>query len=510
VTEPKTDFPPIPGLEVVGRGIHLRPYQPYALTQLLFKREQTRVVSSKETEQSYSIPEGYEVDDSPPFPMSESLNQVSIEESWDRFEKQVSVDANIATSNMPFSISANSSWNSRLRVDQEAYYAMRSSFVPLWMVYVPDTGACVDAVREPDIPVPFDPRHRRVYDEFFRRYGSHYVRGAWVGGKSTLVFTVLKSSQLDKSDISAGLKASFSGVGGGVDAKTEASREKLRQSSQCTVFGKGGNESQLAAMNSLDEAAYNQWLATIRDNPQVIELDVAGIWTLARDEAKAAALMAAYREAVTFDPITAVYSIDRDIYFIRGNQFVLYNRDKQATQVAQSITDVMPSLANDGFDWIDAAFRGKGLVSPSGEKLDRKIFLFRQNMFLRVDFDTRRKDDGYPMLISEGWPGMPFERVDTAMVTGPDTVYFFLGNKYVRFNPLTNRVEDGYPQLISKRWVGITFDRLDAAVYWGSGKAYFFKGDQHIRYDLANYRSDPGFPKYIIGNYVEDWKFIDD
>jgi len=96
------------------------------------------------------------------------------------------------------------------------------------------------------------------------------------------------------------------------------------------------------------------------------------------------------------------------------------------------------------------------------------------------------------------------------MATGPDTLYFFLGNQYVRFNPLKNRVDDGYPQLISKRWVGVTFDRLDATVDWGSGKAYFFRGDQHIRYDLANYRADPGFPKYIVGNYVEDWKFIDD
>jgi hypothetical protein len=33
----------------VGRGIHLRPYQPYALAQVLFKRDQSRVINSKET-----------------------------------------------------------------------------------------------------------------------------------------------------------------------------------------------------------------------------------------------------------------------------------------------------------------------------------------------------------------------------------------------------------------------------------------------------------------------------
>ncbi|HYO54262.1 hemopexin repeat-containing protein [Archangium sp.] len=494
----------------MGRGVHLRPYQPYALGQLLFKREQSRVISSKETKESYSLPVGYEVNDSPPFPMNESLNQVIIEESWDRFEKQMSMDANVTVSNTPFSVSASSSWNNRLRAEQEAYYAVRSSFVPLWMIYVPDPTHCIDEIREPDIPVPFSHKHRRAYDEFFRRYGSHYVRGAWVGGKSMLVFTVLKSSSLNKEDIQAGIKASFGGQGGGANAKSEQSKEKLRNSSQCTVVGKGGDEMLLAAMSSLDQQAYDQWLKTIAQNPQVIELDVVGIWTLVRDPRKATALMEAYKESVSFDPITAVFDIDREIYFIRGSKFVRYDRERKVTLVPQPITDLMPLLENDGFERIDAAFRGKDLVSPSGEKLDRKLFVFRQNRFIRFDLDKRQKDDGYPKLISEGWPGMPFERIDAVLVTGFDTVYFFLGNQYVRFNPLKNRVDDGYPQPISKRWVGVTFDRIDAAIYWGSGKAYFFKGDQHIRYDLANYRTDPGFPKYIIGNYVEDWKFIDD
>ena len=504
------EIPLMPGLEVVGRGIHLRPYQPYALAQLLFKREKSRVVSSKETGQSYSLPATYEVNDSPPFPMNESLNQVTIEESWDRFEKQMSMDASAAVGNASFSVSASSSWNSRLRAEQEAYYAVRSSFVPLWTVYIPNPNDCIPEVRDPDIPAPFSPDHRRAYDEFFRCYGSHYVRGAWVGGKSMLVFTVLKSSQMNKQEIQAGIKASFGGSSGNANARREESKEKLRNSSQCTVFGKGGDEVLLAAMSSLDQDAYNNWLKTIPQNPQVIELDVAGIWTLVRDPAKAEALMEAYRESVSFEPMTSVIEIEHDIYFIRGKKFVRYEPDHKRTHPPRPIDELIPGLEDDGFERIDDAFRGKNLVSPTGEKLDRKLFLFRQDRFIRFDLDKRKTDEGYPKRISEGFPGVPFERIDAALVTGFDSIYFFFGNQYVRFNPVKNRVEDGYPQPISKRWVGLTFDRVDAAVYWGSGKVYFFKGDQHIRYDLANYRSDPGFPKYVIGNYVNDWKFVDE
>lgn len=503
-------LPLLPGLEVVGRGIYLRPYMPYTLGQLLFTHGESRVISSKETRESYQIPVHYEVNDSPPFPMNEALNQVIIEESWDRFEKQMSMDTSAAVGSGTFSVNANSSWNSRLRAEQEAYYAVRSSFVPLWMVYVPNPNDCIPEVRDPDIPVPFSPEHRQKYDEFFRCWGSHYVRGAWVGGKSMLVFTVLKSSQLSKEAIQAGIKASFGSASGSASGKSEESKERLRNSSQCTVIGKGGDEVLLAAMSSLDQGAYNNWLKTIPQNPQVIELDVAGIWTLVRDSAKATALMEAYRESVSFEPIKAVFDLGPDLIFVRGSKYVRYQRELKRTDRARPIRELFPVLAEEGFDRIDEAFRGKNLVSPQGERLDRKLFVTRRDRVLRIDLDKGTKDPGYPVALAEAFPGLPFERIDAALVAGFDAVYLFYGSQYVRFNPVANRVEDGYPQPIAKRWVGVTFDRLDSAVYWGNGKVYFFKGDQHIRYDLANYRSDPGFPKHVVGNYVEDWKFIDE
>ena len=80
----------LPGLEVVGRGVYLRPYQPYELKDVIFKRGNTREYYSKETKKTYAIPAGYELNDSPPMPAERALNQVVIEESWERFEKQTS------------------------------------------------------------------------------------------------------------------------------------------------------------------------------------------------------------------------------------------------------------------------------------------------------------------------------------------------------------------------------------------------------------------------------------
>jgi hypothetical protein len=501
---------PMPGLEVVGRGIHLRPYQPYQLAQLLFKPGGLRSLHSKETGSTYALPEIFEINDSPPFPMNESLNQVIIEESWDRFEAHMSIDANASLSSGAFSVSASTNWNSRMRAEQEAFYAVRSSFVPLWTLYVPNPNDCIPEIADPDIPVPFSPAHRRTYDEFFRCYGSHYVKGAWVGGKSMLVFTILKSSQMNKEDIQAGIKASFGGTGAGMSTRQEQSKERLRNSSQCTVIGKGGDEVLLAAMSSLDQDAYNGWLKTIPTNPQVIELDVAGIWTLVRDPQKATALLDAYRESVLFDPIKAVFDVGNELYFLRRGKYVRYDRIKKTTYVPKPIIELLPSLEAEGIDQVDEAFRGRNLVSPQGERLDRKLYILRHDRVVRIDLDTMKTDEGYPKPITEVYPGIPFPRTDAVLVTGFDCIYFFYGNQYARFNPMLNRFDDGFPQPIAKRWVGVTFDRIDSAMYWGGGKAYFFKGDQHIRYDLANYRADPGYPKYVIGNYVSDWQFIED
>ena len=322
---------PLPGLDVVGRGVYLRPHQVYELKEVLFPRdggEQT--YDSTETGQTYHFPATYAINDSPPLPTRQALNQVLLEESWDRFYKQMGVDANSALSNGIFSVDASASQTKQLRAEEEAYYALRSSFIPLWTVYLPDISRIPAETFDMDIPIPFKHRHRRAYERFFERYGSHYVKRAWVGGKAMLAFTILKSAQLSKGEIQAGIKASMTVFGdSGLDGRARQCKLKLQNNSECTVFGKGGDELKLASLNSLDNTLYNEWLRTIKSNPQVIELEMAGIWTLLHDEEKAKTLMEAYKAATAFTAINAIFNIGQEIYFLRGNGKVYFFRDDQ-------------------------------------------------------------------------------------------------------------------------------------------------------------------------------------
>src|SRR5689334_25409252 len=125
--EPTTEALPIPGLDVVGHGLYLRPYSPYELRGVLFPRRNPRVITMRDATTTYCVPEGYDVDDSPPMPAAQLLNQVKIEESWDRFNKQMSLDTNVASGSASFSISASANNAREMRAEQEAYYAVRSS-----------------------------------------------------------------------------------------------------------------------------------------------------------------------------------------------------------------------------------------------------------------------------------------------------------------------------------------------------------------------------------------------
>lgn len=500
----------IPGLDAVGHGIYLRPHQPHELKRVLFRRANYRPVAFKDAEDDYHLPHGYEVDDSPPMPANQFLNQVLIEESFDRFNKQMSLDANLAVGTGAFSISASASLGKQLRTSEEAYYALRSSCIPLWSVYLSETELVLPEINEYEVPVPFKHEHRAAYERFFERFGSHYVKRVWIGGKAQLFLTIIKSSGITKEEIQAGLKASYGVVGKGeTNARMEASREKLQSSSQCFVAGKGGDELKLAALSSLDESKYNEWISTIRQNPQTIEMEVAGIWTLLKDQNKAQALRDAYQESTAFTAISAAFAVDKMVYFVRGRKYFCYQIERQGSEKPKNLVERWPVLDTIGFERIDAAFSGRDLIGAEGERLNRKVLFIRKNLVARLNIDTGALDPGYPKPLVEAFPGLEFDRIDAALEIGQDTVFLFSGNRYVRFSLKQNRVEEGYPDLTHKRWPGVTFERIDAAIYWGNGKVYFFKEDQHIRFDMVTCSADPGYPKQIVGNYVEDWRFFD-
>jgi len=505
---PENDkFLPLPGIDVVGRGLLLRPRQPYALKKILFPQESFRNYFTVDAGVNYQVPAGYDVNDSPPMPSGAALNRLVIEESIERLDKKLNQEASISCGTDAFNVDANSSQTAQVQRNSDAYYASRISFIPFLTVYIADAHILSQEIFDMDVPVPFAHADRKQYDKFFEHYGSHYVKRAWVGGKATLTFSVLKSSDISEDEIRAGIKASYVGVGQGEMSRTlTEKKEKLLNNSECTVSGKGGDSLKLAALSSLDEVHYNEWLQTVKDNPQVVELEIAGIWTLIDDEEKAAALQAAYKESTTFVPVSAVFNIGSEIYLLRDRTFASYNIAKGVSRKPQSIYSKWPGLEALGFDLVDATLSGDYMGVHEKTRISNKVYFFCGLYYASMNVETGEFSEAKKIKV--GWPGVNFGRIDAALHFDDETVYFFSGNQYVRFNLKDNKVDDNYPELINKRWAGVNFDKIDAAIYWGNGKVYFFRDDQHIRYDVASFRADSGYPKHIKGSYVDDWNLF--
>ncbi|MCA9700823.1 MAG: hypothetical protein KC431_25065, partial [Myxococcales bacterium] len=455
-------------------------HQPYELKRQLFAQESPRRYYSREADSSYALPRGYEVDESPPPPAGVALNKVRIEESWERFSKTRAIDYGLAAGWITFNIDASAHLGSELRSEQESFYGIRSSFVALWSVYVEDPSRPSLTIDTADLPVPYAPEHRRVYSQFFERWGTHFVKRAWVGGKAEVLFSVAKSSAMTREEINSGLRASFGLPSGSAGRQLERCKHALLSHSQCTVLGRGGDELKLAALSTLDDVAYNAWLETIKNNPQTVELGVAGIWSLIPDAALSQALMDAYAAIATFPPLSSIFTVDDTLYFTRGRTLHSFDLETRRSAPPQLVVERWPELQPLGFDRIDAAFTMPR--APGDERAD-KLFLLRRDEVVRIDLAGEKVDAGYPRKIAEEWPGVAFEKVDAVVAPGPEALFFFAGNKYSRFNLDSGALDPGYPDLVPRRWLGVTFDRIDAATNWHDGKIYFFRGDHCIRYD---------------------------
>lgn len=506
------ELPLLPGMEVVGRGIYLRPSQPYQLKRYVFPRANYHRFYSTETGETYQLPDGFAVNNSPPIPSGRAHNQTVIDESWERLDKRTSLEVGLAAGHGLFTVSASSNQSQQLRSHEDSYYASRTSFVPLWTVYVTDSSPLHEDIFDLDVPVPFEHRHRQAYERFFARFGSHYVTRAWIGGSATITFRVAKSSEMSKDEIQAGLKASYMGSGAAVNSSAQDKKEKLSSQSECTVYGKGGNEQLLASMDDMDGTLYQQWLESVTDNPQAIEIEAAGIWTLMTDRAKADALRAAYAEANVFKPVSALFELNKKIFFWREDTHFSYDTVTEISVKPMLLQDERcrwRPLVEVGFDSIDAALGDRFMRDSPQQEMENNVFFFQDDEYVQYDTDTDQIVDGAAKKIADGWPGVTFTQIDAVLSADYEHIYFFSGDEYIRFNVANHCADEGYPQPIRKRWFGMTFERIDAALYWGKGKVYFFSGSYYIRYDMLLYRTDAGYPKSLLGSYVEDWKFFD-
>ena len=464
-----------------------------------------------DTGQVYRVPENYAVNQSPPMSVNSALGQTYILESQESLKELLGVDAKASMGAAPFSVDMSLQTMRSTETSENRYYAIRRNFIPIWEVYLPDIYSAAADLDLSEIPAPFDRAQKEKYSDFFARFGTHVVKRVWVGGKAMLTLTVSKESGLSQEDIRAGLTMTSAAGGGSASQHQNQQRESLLSSSEVTVSGEGGDKLKLGALRSLDDAGYEAWMATVCQNPKVIEMEVLGIWNIIDDKEKADALKQAYKASINHKPISLVENWGSDLLFVYGTQGVLFDPISNKINDTGTIPELIQGLPEE-FPTVDFIL-DYGNVMGDLPGRENKIYLFYDRMFACYDKKKKCVDEGYPKLIKGKdkngkpyWPGLDFDRIDAAINWGDGCAYFFSGPNYIRYNLEKDRADPGYPKPIQPNWSGVTFEYIDAAVTWDYQKAFFFKGNEVIRFNMVRYQADPGYPKTLTSGYIEDWQ----
>ncbi|XP_054090615.1 matrix metalloproteinase-14 isoform X3 [Zeugodacus cucurbitae] len=178
---------------------------------------------------------------------------------------------------------------------------------------------------------------------------------------------------------------------------------------------------------------------------------------------------------------TLFNSADGQTYAFKGNKYYRLTENSIADGYPKLISEGWPGLPGD----IDAAFSYK----------NGKTYFFKGTKYWR--YNGRQMDGDYPKEISEGFTGIP-DHLDAAMVWGGNgKIYFYKGSKFWRFDPLKRPpVKSSYPKPISN-WEGLP-NNIDAALQYTNGYTYFFKGDKYYRFNDRTFSVDaanPPFPR---------------
>ena len=185
-------------------------------------------------------------------------------------------------------------------------------------------------------------------------------------------------------------------------------------------------------------------------------------------------------------------------YFFKNDQYIKY--DWQKDTIVEGYPAALSAWNFPGkfAESIDAAFNGSG--SSAG-----KSYFFKNDEYLRFDWDADAVDEGYPKPLSLWNFPSPFSSGIDAAVEGVDgnegKIYFFKGNQYLRYDLEKDVIDDGYPLPLSAWNLPGNFNNgVDAALNGKAafnGKLYFFKGDQYVRYDWAKDAPDEQATKNI-------------
>jgi hypothetical protein len=169
------------------------------------------------------------------------------------------------------------------------------------------------------------------------------------------------------------------------------------------------------------------------------------------------------------DGIDDALTINNLIYFLKGNECIVFNKKTNKTEgEIQKINYYFPGVWDSG---IDAVINwGNG-----------KLYFFKGTEYIRYDIGNKKPDAGYPKQNKGNWGISWFDNgVDAAINWGNGYAYFFKNGEYVKYDIAEDAPLSGYPKSNSV-WGSLWVDKIDGAFDYTYNEVYFFKNPKKLK-----------------------------
>ncbi|XP_067909448.1 matrix metallopeptidase-21 [Heterodontus francisci] len=191
-------------------------------------------------------------------------------------------------------------------------------------------------------------------------------------------------------------------------------------------------------------------------------------------------------------------SVMQPSYIPQDSTFELDWLDRKAIQ---QLYGVCESPFDTVFDWIHREKNQYGEMM-----IQFNTYFFRNELYWLYENRSNRTRYGDPIALSVGWKGIPSSGIDAFVHVWTwtrDAIYFFKGTQYWRYNSENDQTytEDTegnkYPMLISEGFPGVQ-SPIDTAFYYRTDQnIYFFKGSNVTTFNV-NTNQINGYSKRII------------
>ncbi|MFJ6544464.1 hemopexin repeat-containing protein [Streptomyces sp. NPDC091385] len=137
-------------------------------------------------------------------------------------------------------------------------------------------------------------------------------------------------------------------------------------------------------------------------------------------------------------------------YLFKDDQYVRYDL------TADRADSGYPKSIAEGWSALPAAFH-LGIDAAANHQSDPEVvWFFKDDQYVRYNVASDKLLAG-PKPIAGNWPGLPdsfARRVDAVAphVTDPNKIYLFKDDQYVRFDLAADRADEGYPKPIRSGW----------------------------------------------------------